>query len=252
MMVGSYRPARRERAGPAELIYSSPQVHAARIARLEELLVRVRANAALGPSLRTRAFIEPEPVVDPTIDEEIEEIDRAALKQSLERHIEVALGDPGPTVPFPEELEGWEPDPLELERDDGPRLLNRRDADIDLVDVAIPSAPRAPSRSRPRRSPSPASSAACWRRPRVRAARSIPARSGTGWPDSSAVAAPAACAPLPQRRRQRALRTIPPRAPSRPQSPLRCPCPRPHRPRAASARPVRRATAARPPGRSSA
>jgi hypothetical protein len=120
-------------------------VHAARIARLEDLLARVRANAAMGPPIRARERTSERVLIDPTIDEEIDEIDRAALRQSLERHIEVALGDAGPTVPFAEEVEGWEPEPLELERDDGPRLLRRRDADIDLVDVAIPSAPRAPA-----------------------------------------------------------------------------------------------------------
>ena len=126
-----------------------------RIAKLEELLARVRANAALGHPPRAanaRATSTPEGAVGEawaargiveTVDDEISEIDRTALRVSLERHVELALGDETPGVPFAEETEGWEPDRLELEDDDGPRLLRAREAEVPLV-TAFPTQPAPP------------------------------------------------------------------------------------------------------------
>ncbi|HTJ82373.1 MAG TPA: hypothetical protein VL400_11685, partial [Polyangiaceae bacterium] len=134
-------------------------MQSARIAKLEELLARVRANAALGPPQRgevARSAPIPAPAeVAVEVEDDVAEIDRSALRLSLERHVELALGDETPAVPFAEETDGWEPAPLELERDDGPRFLRSRLPDVPLV-TAFQTDP-APPPSMPPPRPTPAS-----------------------------------------------------------------------------------------------
>jgi hypothetical protein len=121
--------------------------------KLEELLARVRERGsglhrAVGPAdavavLDTRLSSTPHPLgsvgpeqpptrrrtypglaldvgsIGPGPLIEDDELEQIASRRSLDRYVEETLGDDEPSVPFPEEGEGWEADALELERSDG-------------------------------------------------------------------------------------------------------------------------------------